>query len=192
MARQPATTAALDIGSLIVSARGQRVILDADLARIYGVPTKRLNEQVKRNAKRFPPDFMFRLTDEEVEEWRRSRSQFATLKRGQNIKYLPLAFTEHGALMAANVLNSERAVEMSVYVIRAFVRMHAEFAGHQDLVKRLAEIERTLIGHDGALRDLYAKLRPLLLAPPVPPRRRIGFLTKEAAARYQRRRVRGV
>jgi hypothetical protein len=93
--------------------------------------------------------------------------------------------------MAANVLNSDRAVEMSVYVIRAFVRMRAEFARHQDLVKRLAEIERTLIGHDGALRDLYAKIRLLLLAPPVPARRRIGFLTKEAAARYQRRRVRG-
>lgn len=128
---------------------------------------------------------MFRLTKEEAEEHRRSRSQFATLKRGQNIKYRPFAFTEHGALMAANVLNSVRAVEMSVYVIRAFVRMRAELARQQDLAKQLAEIERTLIGHDAALRDLYAKIRPLLLAPSVPPRRRIGFLAKEAAARYR-------
>jgi hypothetical protein len=109
MRRVPAVVAAVDIGSLIVTVRGHRVILDSDLARIYGVPTKRLNEQVKRNATRFPPDFMFRLTDEEVEEWRRSRSQFATLKRGHNIKYLPFAFTGHGALRGRSAAAFKRA-----------------------------------------------------------------------------------
>ena len=102
--------------------RGQKVMLDSDLAELYGVPTKRLNEQVKRNIDRFPPDFMFRLSQEEAEIL---RSQNATLKggRGQHRKYLPYAFTEHGAIMAATVLNSQRAVEMSVFVVRAFVQL---------------------------------------------------------------------
>jgi hypothetical protein len=168
----------VDIGSVIATVRGHKVILDSDLARLYGVPTKRLNEQVKRNARRFPSDFMLRLTKEEAEAWQRSRSQFATLGRGKNIKYLPCAFTEHGALMAANVLNSACAVEMSVYVIRAFVRIRRELGQHADLARRLAEIEKTLIGHDGALRELYAKIRGLLLPAPTPNRRRIGFRTK--------------
>ena len=181
---------ALDIESVIVMVRGQRVILDSDLAGIYDVPTKRLNEQVKRNASRFPPDFMFRLTKEETAVWRRSRSQFATLKRGENIKYLPYVFTEHGALMAANVLNSKRAVEMSVYVIRAFVRMRRELGRHQDFARRLAEIEKTLIGHDAALRDLFARIRPLLLPPPTPKLRTIGFRTKGAIRSIPSRRTR--
>ena len=102
------------IEPLIRVIRGQKIILDADLAQIYGVTTKRLNQQVKRNSKRFPKDFMFRLTREESQSWQRLRLQFATLKRGQHIKYFPYAFTEHGAVMAANVLNSKRAVAMSV------------------------------------------------------------------------------
>lgn len=101
------------------------------------------------------------------------------MKRGRNLKYLPYAFTEHGAIMAANVLRSPRAVEMSIYVIRAFVRMRAELARQQDMAKRLAEIEQTLIGHDTALRDLYTKIRPLLLPPPEPARREIGFHVKD-------------
>jgi hypothetical protein len=187
--------APVEIDSLIITVRGYRVILDADLARIYAVPTKRLNEQVKRNANRFPPEFVLRLTNEEFSDLRSrmaisnapgNRSQIATgSAKHRDPKLLPYAFTEYGALMAANVLNSERAVEMSVYVIRAFVRMRAEFARHQDLAKRLDEIEQTLIGHDRALRDLYTRIRELLLPAPVPPRRRIGFRVKEAAARYQ-------
>jgi len=106
-----------DIELLIIEVRGHKVILDSDLASIYRVPTKRLNEQVKRNGRRFPPDFLFRLTAVESDDCLRSRSQFATLKRGQNIKYLPYVFTEHGAIMAANVLNSPRAVDMSVFVV---------------------------------------------------------------------------
>lgn len=103
---------------LILTVRGQRVILSSDLAGIYGVETRTLNQAVKRNADRFPPDFAFRLTSDEAMEAQRSRSQSVMLKRGQNIKYLPLAFTEHGAIMAATVLNSPRAVQMSIFVAR--------------------------------------------------------------------------
>ena len=156
-----------DIDKIILTVRDQKVILDTDLAGIYGVPTFRFNEAVRRNIHRFPVDFMFPLTREEWVKLESLRSQFAMLKpgRGQHRKYLPHAFTEHGSLMAANILKSPRAVEMSLYVIRAFVKLRSEFARSQDMARRLAEIEKTLIGHDGALRDLYNKIRPLL-APP--------------------------
>lgn len=164
-----------DVDGLIRTIRNQRVILDSDLAALYAVPTFRFNEAVKRNQDRFPEDFRFQLSREEAEAWRRSRSQFAILKRGQNIKYLPWAFTEHGALMAANILNSDRAVAMSVYIIRAFIRLREELAANTTLEKRLAVIEKTLVSHDSALRDVIQKIRPLLLPPPDPPRKRIGF-----------------
>ena len=157
------TLAAQNIQKCIYVFRGHRVILDQDLAALYKVSTKRLNEQVRRNLKRFPEDFLFRLTPKEVMEWLRSRSQNATLKRGKNIKYLPYAFTEYGALMAANVLNSERAVVMSTYIIRAFVRLREVFLVNQILEKRLSEIEKILLGHDVGIQDLYQKIRPLLL-----------------------------
>jgi len=163
------------IESLIVNIRSQKVILDADLAEIYDVPTKVFNQAVKRNAERFPEDFRFRLTLAEAEEVRRSRSQFVTLKRGQNIKYLPHAFTEHGAIMAATVLNSPEAVAMSVFVVRAFLQMREHLAANAAILKRLAEIDKTLLEHDSALRTIWAKLQPLLLPPPDPPKRRIGF-----------------
>jgi len=115
------------------------VILDSDLARIYGVTTKRLNEQVKRNAERFPEDFAFKLTKDETANL---SSQIATLKRGQNIKYLPHAFTEHGAIMAANVLNSKQAVQMSVFVVRAFIKLREVLATHKELGVKFAELER--------------------------------------------------
>ena len=168
-----------NVDALICTIRNQRVILDSDLAALYGVPTFRFNEAVKRNRSRFPEDFIFQLTKEEAEEWRRSRSQFAILKRGQNIKYLPHAFTEHGALQAANILNSPNAVAMSVYVIRAFIRLREELASNSTLEKRLAVIEKTLVSHDSALRDVILKIRPLLLPPPVPPRKRIGFHSED-------------
>ena len=136
-----ATVVAVDaIASRILTLRGQRVIVDTDLATLYGVPTKRLNEQVRRNAERFPADFMFALSQE---EWDALRSQSATLKtgRGQHRKYLPYAFTEHGAIMAATVLNSPRAVEVSIYVVRAFVQLRELLAGHKELAKRLNELE---------------------------------------------------
>ena len=164
--------------SLILTIRNQKVLLDADLAAIYGVTTKRLNEQVKRNASRFPEDFVFKLTQEEATDIVSSRSQIATLKRGQNIKYLPYAFTEHGAIMAATVLNSEEAVKMSLFVVRAFVQMREELAANSAILKRLAEIDKTLLVHDQTLSVIWRKIQPLLTPPPVPPappKPRIGF-----------------
>jgi hypothetical protein len=160
---------------LILTVRGQKVLMDSDLASIYGVPTKIFNQAVKRNAERFPEDFCFRLTLEEAGEVQRSRSQIVTLKRGQNIKHLPYAFTEHGALMAANILRSKQAVEMSVFVIRAFVRAREQLAANAAILKRLAEIDKTLLEHDSALRTVWTKLQPLLAPPPEPSKRRIGF-----------------
>jgi len=175
------------IESLILILRGQKVILAADLAEIYGVPTRRLNEQVKRNADRFPVDFLFLLSAGEFAGLQTQgvvtaggrrmalRSQIATLKRGQHSKYLPHAFTEHGAIMAATVLNSPEAVAMSVFVVRAFVQMREHLAANTAILKRLAEIDKTLLEHDSALRDVYRKLLPMLQPPPEPPKRRIGF-----------------
>ena len=164
------------IDNLIREIRRQKVILDSDLAPVYGVSTKAFNQAVKRNLARFPQDFIFRLSKEEADAVQISRSQTVTLKRGQNVKYLPYAFTEHGALMAANVLNSAQAIKMSVYVIRAFVKSRDELAANSAIAKRLAQIDNTLFLHDSALRDLYQKLRPLLAPPPDPtPKPRIGF-----------------
>jgi phage regulator Rha-like protein len=143
----------------IASLRGQRVILDADLAALYGVETRRLNEQIKRNLDRFPADFMFRLTAEEFDSL---RSQLATLKtgRGQHRKYLPYAFTEHGAIMAAMVLASPRAVEVSVYVVRTFVRLREAALQHKDLAKRLDALEEKTealaMQHDAFSRNTRA------------------------------------
>ncbi len=129
------------IESLIHTIRGQKVILADDLARLYGVPTKRLNEQVKRNRGRFPDDFMLQLSHEEAEALLRSRSQIATLKRGGNIKYRPFAFTENGAVMSANILNSPQAVRMSVFVVRAFVKMRELLTGTRELAAELRKLE---------------------------------------------------
>jgi hypothetical protein len=174
------------IDSLILTIRGQKVLLDADLAELYGVPTKRLNEAVKRNADRFPPDFRFQLTQEEAESVMSSRSQtvtlalrsqIATLKggRGQHRKYLPHVFTEHGAIMAATVLNSPQAVGMSVFVVRAFVQMREHILANTDVLKRLAEIDKTLLKHDRSLQVIWQEIQPLLTPPPAPPKRKIGF-----------------
>lgn len=181
MSSEPATLAVDAIAGRIVTLRGQRVILDADLATLYGVETKRLNEQVRRNAERFPGDFMFAL---EQDEWEALRSQFATLKtgRGQHRKYLPYAFTEHGAIMAATVLNSPRAVEVSIYVVRAFVQLRELLAGHKELAKRLdqleARMERKLLTHDQAIAGILDAIRQLM-APPAQKKRPIGFVTGE-------------
>jgi hypothetical protein len=148
------------------------VVLDSDLAAVYGVETKVFNQAIRRNAARFPADFLFRLT---AAEWTSLRSQFVTSSSHGGRRYLPVAFTEHGAIMAATILNSPRAVAMSVYVVRAFVRLRSELLANATLEKRLAYIEKTLIAHDGELRDIYEKIRPLLLPPPEPPKRQIGF-----------------
>ncbi len=175
-----------DPESLIVTIRKQKVIVDRDLAEIYGVETRRLNEQVKRNPDRFPEDFVFQLTKEEAVLWARSRSQIAILKRGKNIKYLPYAFTEHGAIMAANVLNSPRAVRMSVFVVRAFVKLREMLSTHKELAHKLAELERKLQSHDESIRSLVVAIRGLMAPPePQPPKRRIGFLVEEPKVPYR-------
>lgn len=178
----------------IYTVRDGPVMLDGDLAFLYGVATGQFNRAIKRNRSRFPGDFAFQLRAEEWEALRcqigilkpgaktdHSRSQSVTLKsgRGAHRKYLPWVFTEHGAIMAATVLNSERAVAMSVYVVRAFVKIRRELLADATFAARLEKIEKTLLTHDSALRDLYGKLRPLLMPPPDPPKRRIGFQKQE-------------
>ena len=171
---------------LIHTIRGQRVILAVDLAKLYGIQTHRLNEAVKRNKVRFPTDFMFQLT--RVEALAHSTSQNAILNsQGANIKHLPYAFTEHGAIMAANVLNSPQAVAMSVYVVRAFMQQREVLVANETILKRLAEIDKTLLQHNAALRDVYQKLLPLLQPPPDPPRPKIGF--RESSPRYGLQKV---
>ena len=155
----------------ILLIRGQKVLLDSDLASLYGVTTKRLNEQVKRNTGRFPVDFMFQLNAEEHDAL---RSQIATLKtgRGQHRKYRPYVFTEHGAIMAANVLNSPRAIEMSVYVVRAFVRLREVLATHKDLARKLEELEKK---YDAQFKIVFDAIRELMTPPPGAPKKQIGF-----------------
>jgi len=163
--------------------RGQRVILDEDLARIYGATTTRLNQQVKRNVKRFPADFVFRLTAEELAAL---MLQIATSKKGRGgRRKLPYAFTEHGAIMAANVLNSRTAVHMSVFVVRAFVKMRETLAQNSQLAAKLAELERQLTDrldvHEKAIVHILDEIKQLMVPPPqpVPERRQIGFHVRE-------------
>jgi hypothetical protein len=185
-------TGVADISSLIRTIRRQKVILDSDLARVFGVPTFRFNEAVKRNRERFPADFLFQLTPE---EFKSLTSQIAILKQSgnpsqiamgsqkhRNPRHLPYAFTENGAIMAANVLNSPEAVRMSVFVVRAFVQMRDLLGGTKELAKQLAALERKLTarldGHEIAIVDVLRRVMEILDPPPPPPespRRRIGF-----------------
>src|SRR6266480_6796912 len=180
----------------ILTIRDQKAVLDVDLARIYGVTTKRLNEQFRRNRKRFPDDFAFQFTAEEASSLRSQiatlsqkssilRSQIATSSSHGGRRYRPYAFTEHGALQAANILNSTNAVHMSVFVIRAFVKMREHLATNAAILKRLAEIDKSLLVHDSALREIYQKLRPPLEPPPQPPKPEIGFHIKEDGVPYR-------
>lgn len=159
----------------ILLIRGHNVILDRDLAGMYGVSTKRLNEQVRRNLPRFPDDFMFQLTAEESESL---RSQFATLKtgRGQHRKYRPYAFTEQGVAMLSSVLHSDRAIEVNIAIMRAFVRLRQILSTNKELAAKLERLERKLGEHDDHFRVVFEAIRQLM-APPVPPakKRRIGF-----------------
>jgi len=172
-----------EIRSLIRTIRGQKVILDSDLARIFGVPTFRFNQAVRRNQERFPTDFLFQLT---AEEFKALRSQIVILKkgRGQHRKFLPYAFTEHGAVMSANVLNSPEAVRMSVFVVRAFVKMRELLGGTKELAKQLAALEKKLTarldGHERAIIEVLQRVMQILDPPPPPPepetpKRRIDF-----------------
>lgn len=169
--------------------RHQKILLDADLAALYGVTTKRFNEQVKRNLDRFPADFMFQLTEE---EFTALRSQFATLKqgRGQHRKYLPYVFTEHGAIMASMILNSQQATEVSVYVVRAFVQLREVLASHRDLAQKLDELENRTemmsVQHDTfahntrvQLKQVFDALRELMTPDDKVKKHPIGFVTLE-------------
>jgi ORF6N domain len=174
--------------------RGQRVMLDSDLAGIYGVTTKRLNEQLKRNRERFPNDFAFQLTTNEVAILRSQfatsslRSQIATSNRRGGRRYRPWVFTEHGALMLASVLNSGVAIAASVRVVRAFVRLREMISANTELARKLSELEHKLDGHDHAIAELFAAIRQLL-EPPLKPKPEIGFHVRERAATYRVKRT---
>lgn len=168
--RKPAILAPVE--SKIVILRHQKVILDNDLAQLYGVTVKRLNQQVKRNAERFPSDFMFQLTAKEHEVL---RLHFATSKGGRGgRRYAPFVFTEHGAVMAATVLNSKKAIETSVLVVRAFVRLRKMLATNRQLGQKIAELEDRLESHDKTIQDIFEAIRELM-APPEASKARIGF-----------------
>jgi hypothetical protein len=180
--------------------RGQKVMLDLDLAVLYGVATKVLNQAVKRNSARFPGDFMFRLTAEESKRLLfqpgiskqerhhtdRSRSQIVTLKRGQNIKYRPYAFTEQGVAMLSSVLKSDRAVKVNIAIMRAFVRLREALETNRELARKFAELDERVGKHDKEIGAIIDAIRQLM-APPEKPRREIGFHVREKAARYRTR-----
>ena len=162
------------IANRILMVRGEKVIIDADLAEFYGVPTKRLNEQVKRNKERFPEDFMFQLSPEEKTELVAKCGHLAKLKFSPT---QPFAFTEHGAIMAASVLNSPRAAETSIFIVRAFVKLRSMIAEHKELSQKIARIERNLAEHDEQIIALIRAIKEFLQPEPVPRKRRIGFQT---------------
>jgi len=172
MAKSAIAVARKKVDSKILVLRGQRVILDTDLAELYGVKVRHLNQQVKRNAKRFPLAFLFQLSPHEL-KLLRSQNVISSEGHGGS-RYLPYAFTEHGAIMAATVLNSERAIEMSVFVVLAFVRMRRAIAGNRHILTKLAELERRLKSHDADIQDLMDAIRELM-SPAEPTRTRIGF-----------------
>ncbi len=178
----PSTRKMANVETAIYLIRGQRVMLDSDLAAIYGTSTMRLNEQFKRNRKRFPDDFAFVLTRE---EFTNLISQNAISRSHGGRRSLPVAFTEHGAIMLASVLNSDVAVQASVRVVRAFVKLREMVAANAQLAVKLEELERRLDSHDEAIVDLFAALKRLVepLAPPK--RREIGFHVRERSGRYR-------
>ena len=180
MKTQKAEVISLDvIERRITELRGHRVMLDRDLATLYGVETRTLNQAVKRNLDRFPTDFMFRLTPKEAAEHLPSRSQSVILKQGQNVKYLPYVFTEHGAVMLANILKSAPAVRASIQVVRAFVRIRQRLVAHEVLAKQLGKLAGKVGKHDIELRRVFMTLRGML-EPPMRPKRKIGFLAAGA------------
>jgi ORF6N domain len=183
-----------EVAQRIVLIRGQRVVLDTDLAAFYGETTKRFNQQVSRNRARFPADFMFQLSDE---EFAALRLQSATLNsglktgRGQHRKYLPYAFTVHGAIMAATLLNSPRATALSIYVVRAFVELRGLLSANKDLATKVQALERKVWVHERSIGELADAMADLLAAPPPPPKRHIGFIQPDEESKKTRGRRRG-
>ena len=167
--------------------RGQRVVLDTDLAGFYGVATARFNQQVRRNLQRFPSDFMFQLDENEFASL---RLQTATIKtgRGRHRKYLPLVFTEHGAIMAATLLNSPRATEISVHVVRAFVELKSILASNREMADKFLQLERRVSRHDLAIAELIDSMRALL-SPPDPPKQPMGFVTPQTKSKKAQARL---
>lgn len=156
--------------------RGQKVMLDRDLAELYGVEVKRLKQGVRRNMERFPEDFMFELT---LEEDHALRSQIVTLKQGEHGKYAPFAFTEHGILMLANVLRSEQAISVSIHIIRIFNRIREVLVSHKEILAKLEKLEEKVTDHDGEIQKIFDHLTEML-APPEAPRNSIGFKPYDA------------
>jgi hypothetical protein len=174
------------IEKAILLIRGQKVMLDSDLAALYGVETRVLKQAVRRNRKRFPSDFMFELTKEEN---RSLRSQNVILEPGRYSKYLPFAFTEQGVAMLSSILNSERAIEVNIAIMRVFVRLREMMATHKELAFKLIELEERLEGHDEQIQNIFEAIRRLM-AQPEPARKKIGFVN-EPAAKYGRRKSGG-
>jgi len=169
------------IEKAILLIRGQKVMLDRDLAELYAVETGALNRAVKRNIQRFPEDFMFQITDEEAE---RLRCQTGISKRGRGgRRYLPYVFTEQGVAMLSSVLNSERAIQVNIAIMRVFVRLREMMATHKELAFKLIELEERLEGHDEQIQNIFEAIRQLM-TPPEPTRKKIGFEAKEAEAPY--------
>jgi len=173
----------------ILLIRSHKVMLDRDLAYLYGVSTKVLNQAVRRHKDRFPEDFMFQLTMEEAKIWWAEvrggslRSQIVTLKRGEHIKYRPYAFTEHGILMLSSVLNSERAIKVNIEIMRAFVRLRKILASHAELARKLDALEKQ---YDAQFKIVFDAIRQLMTPPePEPPKKRIGFLVEEPHVPYE-------
>ena len=173
-----------EIEHTILLIRGQKVMLDRDLARLYGVETKALKRAVQRNHDRFPADFMFQLDAAEHESL---RCQFGTLKRGQHSKYLPLVFTQEGVAMLSSVLRSPRAAQVNIAIMRAFVRLRETLSLHKELAHKLADLERKIENHDENIRSLFDAIRQLM-TPPETPRREIGFHVKEDSVPYRIKR----
>ncbi|MEK6681956.1 MAG: ORF6N domain-containing protein [Nitrospirota bacterium] len=158
--------------------RNHKVLLDGELAELYGVEVKRLKRQVKRNITRFPEDFMFELRKEEYDSL---RSHFGTLKRGEHTKYLPYAFTEQGVAMLSSVLNSERAIHVNIAIMRAFVKLREMLATHKDLARKLEEMEKK---YDAQFKVVFDAIRQLM-ATPEPKKKKIGFVVRERSAQYR-------
>jgi len=158
----------------ILLIRGEKVLIDTDLAEFYGVQTRRLNEQVKRNRERFPEDFMFQLSTDEKSEVIAKCDHLEKLKFS---KTMPYAFTEHGAIMVASVLNSSQATEVSIFIVRAFVKLRQAISEYKDLTRKISQIERHLSGHDEQINAIIKTIKQLIQPVPVPKKRRIGFDT---------------
>ena len=174
------------VENIILLVRGQKIILDRDLAKLYGVTTGNLNKAVKRNIDRFPNDFMFQLT---TEEYKSLRFQFGIFKKGQHSKYLPYAFTEQGVAMLSSVLKSKRSIEVNIAIMRAFVRLREMLATHKELSRKLADLEQRIEGHDEHIQNIFNAIRQLMTTTESP-RKKIGFTAREKQKAYGKKRKR--